>query len=91
MPDHINIHHPQSREARMRHAIEVAEIKARISVRAGYIADMEIDLTAIFTRIERGDPLSFYYPDRLVIHVVGQDRALAETTAISWCDHTFNP
>lgn len=74
MPDHINIHHPRPREERMRHAIEVAELKARASVMAAYIADMESDLTAIFTRIGRGDPVELHYPDGSVIPVVDRAR-----------------
>lgn len=75
MADHINIHHPGPREERMRRAIEIAELKARIATMEGYMLDMEGDLGAIFTRIQRGDNVELHYPDGTVINMFGEVRA----------------
>ncbi len=69
MADHSNIHHPGSREGRMRAAIEVAELKARLDVMERYLFDATTDLEAIFTRIGKGERVELHYPDGEIIRV----------------------
>lgn len=75
MADHVNISHPDGREERMAHRIREAELKARISVMESYMLEMNADLNAIFTRIERGHDVELHYRDGTVVHIVDRDRA----------------
>ncbi|WP_159953159.1 hypothetical protein [Rhizobium sp. 18065] len=55
MPDHINIQHPEYRESRLRDAIGLAQLEAKVRTLESHIAAANSDLESIFTRIERGD------------------------------------
>lgn len=69
MADHMNIHHPNGRRDRLRAAIEVAELKARLSVLETTLLNMEDDLEAIFTRIAKGERVELHYPDGEIIRI----------------------
>lgn len=71
MPDHINIHHPDTNERWEREAIKIAELKARITVLDQALLQVRGDLEAIFTRIERGEECELHMKNGDVYVITG--------------------
>lgn len=75
--DHININHPERRGAdsdRFRSILEHDKLKLELTQLRQWYDMLERDLTAIFTRVERGDPVELHYPDGSVYVVTGKPR-----------------
>ena len=75
--DHINIQHPdrydvfgESYQARLKIERLEGELK-QLGIYRDLIAN---NLTAIFTRIERGDPAELHYPDGRVFVITGKEK-----------------
>ncbi len=75
MPDHINIHHPDSRAKYRRERLAIEELRAKVSTLESFLFDAEADLEAIFTRIERGDEVELNMPSGAVFVITGKQRA----------------
>ncbi|MBB3297841.1 MULTISPECIES: hypothetical protein [unclassified Rhizobium] len=74
MPDHINIHHPDSRAKYRRERLLIEELRAKVSTLESFLIDAEGDLEAIFTRIERGDEVELHMPSGAVFVITGKER-----------------
>jgi hypothetical protein len=74
MPDHINIHHPDSRAKYRRERLAIEELRAKVSTLESFLLDAEGDLEAIFTRIERGDQVELNMPSGAVFVITGKAR-----------------
>lgn len=69
MADHINITHPDRHEQFLREQLPLAELKARLEVMSMQARSLSSDLSAIFTRIDRGETVELHYPDGEVVIV----------------------
>lgn len=74
MPDHVNIHHPDSRAKYRRERLAIEELRAKVSTLESFLLDAEGDLEAIFTRIERGDQVELNMPSGEVFIITGKRR-----------------
>lgn len=70
MADHVNIQDPESMERNWRHLEEVQILSTKLTVANQRILHLEGELSAIFTRIGRGDPVELHYRDGSMIRVV---------------------
>ncbi|AID18367.1 hypothetical protein PPF1_54 [Rhizobium phage vB_RleM_PPF1] len=74
MPDHINIHHPDSRAKYRHEMLEIVQLRARVSTLESFLLNAEGDLEAIFTRIERGDEVELHMQSGAVFVITGKVR-----------------
>lgn len=75
--DHINIQHPERRGAdsdTYRSRLEIEQLRAELKQLRMWYDTLERDLTAIFTRIERGDEAELHYPDGRIFVIAGRER-----------------
>ncbi|MBX5112735.1 hypothetical protein [Rhizobium lentis] len=74
MPDHININHPDSRARWREKTLEIVQLRAKITMLENCLLDIEGDLEAIFTRIERGDEVELHMQSGAVFVITGKER-----------------
>lgn len=70
--DHINIRHPDQNAAdspRARTRLHTETLKTELRVLRECHDELQRDLEAIFTRIDRGQIVELHYPDNRVIRV----------------------
>jgi hypothetical protein len=72
MADHINIVEPCKRERQWDHMLAVEKLKTELDIANQRILSLEGDLSAIFTRIKRGETVKLYYEGGEVIEVGGR-------------------
>jgi hypothetical protein len=77
MADHINIVHPAPRGEGSdfyRQTLSEKKLRVELEQMTTWYHALEADLTSIFTRIERGDPVELHYPDGRVFQITGKEQ-----------------
>lgn len=77
MADHINIQDPERRgvDSQMyRDRLEVDKLKVELNQLRLWYDTLVNDLSAIFNRIERGDPAELHYRDGRVFVITGKEK-----------------
>lgn len=77
MSDHINIQDPERRgvESQVyRDMLEIQTLKVELRQLRQWYDALANDLSAIFNRIERGDPAELHYRDGRIFVITGKER-----------------
>ena len=75
--DHINIQHPDRFDTfggSYTSALKIKKLEVELEHLREWYDSLSNNLTAIFTRIERGDPAELHYPDGRVFVITGQEK-----------------
>lgn len=75
--DHINITHPDRFDlfgSQYESSLKIKKLELELQHLRSWHESLSNNLTAIFTRIERGETAELHYPDGRVFVVTGQEK-----------------
>lgn len=75
--DHINISHPDRFDlfsSQYASSLKIKQLEMELQHLRGWHESLSNNLTAIFTRIERGQTAELHYPDGHVIVIAGEPK-----------------